>query len=142
MDCQAVVHAIVAMLEPVLPPEVQISEAQSAVIVRDAGMGEELVLVDRAYHLGLTHDDDPRQQLIKACEVVLDRVQEFAAEATATPWPGEKTMPQPHVTIRGGSLVCRYGSSKDPRFSWRQSRWSCSAPTIYRCRSLPDARMA
>jgi hypothetical protein len=110
---------MVAMLEPVLPPEVRISEADCAVIVRDAqqgpgaGMGEEVVLVDHAYHLGLT-EEDPRQRAINACEVVLDRVQEFVAEATGVPWPGGKVMPQPHVTIRAGSLMCRYGSSKDP----------------------------
>lgn len=120
MDCQAVAHAMVAMLEPALPPEVRIAAEDCAVIVRDAqhgpgaGMGEEVVLVDHVYHLGLTPQEEPRQRLINACEVVLDRVQEFVAEATAMPWPGEKAMPQPHVTIRSGSLMCRYGSSKGP----------------------------
>lgn len=113
MDCQLVTRALVAMLEPVLPPLVRISEADCAVVLRDAGVTEEVVLVDHAYHLGLT-GDEPRQRLITACEVVLDKVQEFAAEATALPWPGEKVMPQAHVTVRNGSLLCRYGSSKNP----------------------------
>lgn len=96
-----------------LPPQVRIWEADCAVVVRDAqqgpgaGMGEETVVVDHAYHLGLTPQEEPRQRLINVCEIVLDRVQEFVAEATAMPWPGERVMPKPHVTVRAGSLICR-----------------------------------
>lgn len=111
---------MVAMLEPVLPPEVRIWVGDCAVIVRDAqqgpgaGTGEEVVLVDFVYHFGLTPEEEPRQRLINACKVVLDRVQEFVAEATAMPWPGENSFPSPHVTIRNGMLMCAYGSDNEP----------------------------
>ena len=88
-------------------------EADFAVVLRDAGAAEEVVLVGHAYHLGLP-GGERRRRLITACELVLGKVQEFVAEATALPWPGEKVMPPPHVTVRDGSLMCRYGSSKDP----------------------------
>lgn len=120
MDMQAVAHAMVTLLAPVLPMGIAVREADHVIVVTGAergpgaGWGEEVVLVDQLYHLGLDSAEEPRERLINACRVILERVQECVAEATAIPWPGEKSMPEPHVTIRDGSLICRYGSINDP----------------------------
>ena len=123
MDTQAVADTLVAVLEPVLPSGVAIHRGSNVVVIRDAahgpgaGLGEEHILVDAVYHFGLAPELEfttAHERLAAACRVVLDRTQEFVAEATGQPWPGTTSFPEPHAVVAGGEVRCWYGDEARP----------------------------
>lgn len=48
-----------------------------------------------------------------AARHALDALQDYVAEATHEPWPGERTMPEPHAEVRGSMLHLWYGAADD-----------------------------
>ena len=49
-----------------------------------------------------------------AARHALDALQDYIAEATHDPWPGQRTMPEPHAQVRGSTLHLWYGTADDP----------------------------
>jgi hypothetical protein len=45
---------------------------------------------------------------------IASEIQDFIAEETATPWPGEKQMPTPSAAVRDAVLEVWYGDENDP----------------------------
>jgi hypothetical protein len=48
-----------------------------------------------------------------AARRALDALQDYVAEATHDPWPGQRTMPEPHAQVRDSALHLWYGSADD-----------------------------
>ena len=48
-----------------------------------------------------------------AARHALDVLQDYIAEATHDPWPGQRTMPEPHAEVRGSMLHLWYGAADD-----------------------------
>jgi hypothetical protein len=44
----------------------------------------------------------------------LDALQDYIAEATHDPWPGQRTMPGPQAQVQGSTLHLWYGPADDP----------------------------
>jgi hypothetical protein len=44
----------------------------------------------------------------------LDALQDYIAEATHDPWPGQRTMPGAHAEVRGSTLHLWHGPADDP----------------------------
>jgi hypothetical protein len=51
----------------------------------------------------------------KVCETTLDHFQDFVNEMTATPWPGERTVPSAHAELIGSEIVLFYGGPEAPK---------------------------
>jgi hypothetical protein len=49
-----------------------------------------------------------------AARHALDTLQDYVAEATHDPWPGQRTMPEPQAEVRGSMLHLWYGDADDP----------------------------
>lgn len=117
MSMEALASALAGVLRPVVPPRVQVHSEGSTVVVRgdDFGVAGGPTHIELGwFDLGTVPPPDPREQVVGACLMVLEQVQDFVAEATTEPWPGERTMPTPHVTIRNGQIHGRYGSTARP----------------------------
>ena len=48
-----------------------------------------------------------------AARHALDALQDYIAEATHDPWPGQRTMPEPHAQVRDSTLYLWYGAADD-----------------------------
>ncbi len=48
-----------------------------------------------------------------AARHALDALQDYIAEATHDPWPGQRTMPEPHAQVRDSTLYLWYGPADD-----------------------------
>lgn len=48
-----------------------------------------------------------------AARHALDVMQDYIAEAIHDPWPGQRTMPEPHAQVRGSMLHLWYGGTDD-----------------------------
>jgi hypothetical protein len=49
-----------------------------------------------------------------AARHALDALQDYVAEATHDPWPGQRTMPEPQAEVQGSALHLWYGPADDP----------------------------
>lgn len=49
-----------------------------------------------------------------AARHALDALQDYVAEATHDPWPGQRAMPEPQAEVRGSALHLWYGSADSP----------------------------
>lgn len=112
---EGLASAMTATLRPVLPPDVEVRSRGTSIAVSGknswaAGGPTEIDLAS----LELDSAADPHEQVVGACLLVLERVQDFVAEVTTVPWPGERSMPTAHATIRNGQIHCRYGSVARP----------------------------
>ena len=50
----------------------------------------------------------------EVCETTLDHFQDFVNEMTATPWPGERTVPSAHAQLIGSKIALFYGDAQAP----------------------------
>jgi hypothetical protein len=48
-----------------------------------------------------------------AARHALDALQDYIAEAIHDPWPGQRTMPEPHAQVRDSALHLWYGPADD-----------------------------
>jgi hypothetical protein len=49
-----------------------------------------------------------------AARHALDALQDYIAEATHDPWPGQRSMPELRAQVRGSALHLWYGPADDP----------------------------
>lgn len=128
MDLRKLATALTAALRPVMPSNMQVYTDGATVVVRAEGVGvaggpTHIDLQQVAwFDLGIVPVPDARKEremLVGAVLVVLEQVQEFVAEATTEPWPGERSMPPPHASISHGHIHCRYGSAARPVLTLR-----------------------
>jgi hypothetical protein len=61
----------------------------------------------------LEYDGTAEECAADAARHALDALQDYIAEATHDPWPGERTMPEPHAEVRGSMLHLWYGAADD-----------------------------
>jgi hypothetical protein len=61
----------------------------------------------------LEYDGAAEECAAGAARHALDALQDYIAEATHDPWPGQRTMPEPHAEVRGSTLHLWYGAADD-----------------------------
>jgi hypothetical protein len=60
-------------------------------------------------------DGSPLAERIRAVsEQALDEFQDYVAEATTEPWPGQRQAPAPHAEVRGPRVHLWYGAADAP----------------------------
>jgi hypothetical protein len=65
-------------------------------------------------NLGLRPGEPIEAWAREVCEAALDHFQDFVNEMTATPWPGEQTVPSAHAELIGSEIVLFYGDPEAP----------------------------
>jgi hypothetical protein len=50
----------------------------------------------------------------EVCEFTLGNFQDFVDQMTATPWPGERSVPSAHAELIGAEIVLFYGDPESP----------------------------
>jgi hypothetical protein len=59
------------------------------------------------------HDGTAEECAADVARHALDVLQDYVAEATHDPWPGQRTMPEPRAQVRGSMLHLWYGDADD-----------------------------
>jgi hypothetical protein len=65
-----------------------------------------------------------------AAQKALDDLQDYVAEATTDPWPGQTSMPTPFAQVRGGLLHLWYGGP------------DIDSPVVLACEPVPLAELS
>lgn len=109
-------EALIRAIQPELPcgfhARLDTEAGGIALFARDEPLAQQIVGV-RAL---IEQPGDERRLLALACESVLSNMQDFIAESTSTPWPGEATdeLPLPDVEVTDTEIWLWYGQRATP----------------------------
>jgi hypothetical protein len=65
-------------------------------------------------NLGLRPGEPIEAWAREVCEFTLGNFQDFVDQMTATPWPGERSVPSAHAELIGAEIVLFYGDPESP----------------------------
>jgi hypothetical protein len=76
------------------------------------------------------YGDTDEERTVAVATSALDQLQDYVAEATTDPWPGEASMPLPFAQVREGVLHMWYGGPE------------IDGPVVLACEPLPLAELS